>query len=393
MRILYTVGDPEFSLSDSAGYTRHILQCVRALGELGHEVRILTSCSDEGVGQQKQAFGRIKRFMPSAVLAVAKDVRRLMYDSRFETEIEEAVKDFRPDVIYDRLALFHRSAVRTGNRLGIPVILEVNALIAREMNQYYRLGLSSLASRIEKEVYRQTTAIAVVSTQLKRDLVEYGISPDVIFVNPNGVDPHEFNPAVDALAVRQRFDLEGKQVIGFLGSLAPWHGVDKLLDAAQTVCQEKPDARFLIVGSGSQSEYLQQRTRQSGIEDKVVFAGAASHDEVPRYVNAMDIATAPYPHMDRFYFSPIKIFEYMSAERAIVASRLGQIGEVIEDGVTGMLFKAGNVRELADVLIRLLDQPHLRASLGSQARRTVLAKYTWLQNAERIVEAYHRLQL
>lgn len=391
MRILYVVGDPSIRLSESGGHIRHITECVRALGNIGHEVRILTAGDEEKSGAQKKTLGRMRKFMPAWMSNVLRDAAKLSYDARFGARIEEAAADFQPDFVYNRHAIFHRSGVMTGKKMGIPTILEVNAIIVQEADRYFGVGLKSRANKCEGDALREASAIVVVSEKLKDALVEYGVPANKVYVNPNGADPEKFNPAVDASPVRKRYGLEGKVVVGFLGSMVPWHGVPNLLEAARVIGPKQPDVRFLIVGPWDEADPVVKKVKEYGLEDKVIFTGAVPLDEAPVYIRAMDIATAPYADPTQVYGSSTKFYEYMATGRATIASRLGQMADVIEDGVTGMLVKPGDSGDLTEKILYLLDRPELREEMGVKAREVCLANFTWQRNADRIIDVYRKI--
>lgn len=390
MRILYIVGDPSINLADNAGYTRHITECVHAMEELGHDVRLLMSGGEKTSGQ-KATFRKVKKFIPSFASAMLKDATRIMYDVRFRDRIERTLQEYQPDFIYNRHALFHTAGMIAGKKLGIPTILEVNARIVSEAQRYFRVGLKAIANRSERVAFAAAGAIIVVSTQLRDELIKTGVPAKKVHVNPNGVNPEQFRPSIDCSSVEKKYRLDGRLVIGFVGSLATWLGVPNLLEAAYVICQKRPDVVFLVVGWGDEYEYLRKKIKEYQIEDKFLLVGAISHEEVPVYVAAMDIATAPYSRKEHTYNSSIKLFEYMAAGKAIIVSNLGQMGEVIDDGNTGLLVETGSVADLTEKLLFLIERPELRKEMGAKAREIVLENYTWQRNAERIIALYREL--
>ncbi len=182
-------------------------------------------------------------------------------------------------------------------------------------------------------------------------------------------------------------------VAGFVGTFGPWHGVVELAKAIKEIPQSLP-LRFLFVGSGSllgEVERLLQAERENG---RVIFTGAVEHDQVPLLLDACDILVAPHvPLADGsdFFGSPTKIFEYMAMGKGIVASRLGQIGEVLSHEETALLVEPGNVNELAAALIRMTESDQLRTRLGENARAIAVQKHTWTHNARRVLQAYESL--
>ena len=127
---------------------------------------------------------------------------------------------------------------------------------------------------------------------------------------------------------------------------------------------------------------------------RVIFTGSVAHDRVPALLDACDILVAPHvPLADGsdFFGSPTKVFEYMAMGKAIVASRLGQIGEVLADQETALLVEPGNVSELAAAIVKLVESDELRARLGAKAREVAEREFTWKHNAQRVLEAYQSL--
>jgi len=152
--------------------------------------------------------------------------------------------------------------------------------------------------------------------------------------------------------------------------------------------------RFLLVGSGSLRAEVEKQLEVETKAGRVIFTGAVGHERVPRLLDACDALVAPHvPLADgsEFFGSPTKIFEYMAMGKAIVASRLGQIGEVLVDGETALLVEPGDVVELAAAMRRLIESPELRLSLGAKAREIAEREHTWTHNARRVLDAYRSL--
>ena len=120
--------------------------------------------------------------------------------------------------------------------------------------------------------------------------------------------------------------------------------------------------------------------------ERVIFAGYVPHDEIPVHLAAMDIVLAPYPRLEFFYYSPLKIFEYLAAGKAVVASRIGQIQEIIQDGINGALFEPDNFEDLQQQVFALIEKNGYRQQLGRNGRELILQKYTWHHTAKKISE-------
>src|SRR5689334_6503366 len=152
--------------------------------------------------------------------------------------------------------------------------------------------------------------------------------------------------------------------------------------------------RFLLVGSGSLHTEVEKLLESDVSAGRVIFTGAVGHERVPRLLDACDILVAPHvPLADgsEFFGSPTKIFEYMAMGKGIVASRLGQIGEVLVDGETALLVQPGDVGELKNAIGRLVEKSELRRALGARAREVAEREHTWAHNARRVLDEYQSL--
>jgi glycosyltransferase involved in cell wall biosynthesis len=236
--------------------------------------------------------------------------------------------------------------------------------------------------------------IFVVSDVERRNLEERGVAADKIVVNPNGVDVERFRPGVGGAEARSQFGIRDDEVVaGFVGTFGPWHGVEKLAEAIKLIPPDVP-VRFLLVGSGSLHVEVEKRLEAEVASGRVIFTGAVGHDRVPGLLDACDILVAPHvPLADgsEFFGSPTKIFEYMAMGKGIVASRLGQIGEVLVNGETALLVEPGDVGELRVAIMKLVEARDLRRWLGTKAREVAEREHTWTRNARRVLQAYQSL--
>jgi glycosyltransferase involved in cell wall biosynthesis len=216
-----------------------------------------------------------------------------------------------------------------------------------------------------------------------------------IIVNPNGVDVDRFRPGIGGRDVRVELGIaDDEQLVGFVGTFGPWHGV---LELAQAIALVPRDVhfKFLLVGSGKLKSEMEQTIREAGLIDRVIFTGSVAHERVPVLLDACDILVAPHvPLADGsdFFGSPTKLFEYMAMGKGIVASRLGQIGDVLSHEETALLVEPGNSNELASAIMRLAGSKEMRDRLGKNARSVAVDKFTWGHNARRVLDAYTEWQ-
>ena len=254
-----------------------------------------------------------------------------------------------------------------------PSVLEVNAPLIEEQAEHRALIDRAAAERIAATVFTTANVVAAVSDGVANYIKGYPVSENRVHVIPNGMNPQRFGGEIDPSAPAE----PGIFTIGFVGNLRPWHGLSVLLKAFELVQHRDERTRLLIVGGGDELEKLTANVATKSWRKSVELTGAVSTESIPGLLASMDVAVAPYPKLERFYFSPLKIYEYMAAGLPVVASRLGQIEQVIEHGRNGLLCAPGDASDLSHALIRLRSDPRLRAKLGSNARATVLARHTW----------------
>src|SRR5947199_7891972 len=221
---------------------------------------------------------------------------------------------------------------------------------------------------MQTRCFRAGHSLITVSEPQKQYLQAQGIAADRISCLANGVDTRRFHPDIDPEPIRTRYSLGQQPVVGFLGSLKPWHGMDFLLDAMVQLRRRQRDQRLLIVGEGPGLEHIRERVRSNALEEHVLLAGKVRHEEIPAYLAAMDLTVAPYSAEQPFYFSPLKVFESLAAGRPVVAPRLGQLNELIDHGVTGLLYDAGDLDALVESMDALLAEHACRTVMDATAR-------------------------
>jgi glycosyltransferase involved in cell wall biosynthesis len=224
---------------------------------------------------------------------------------------------------------------------------------------------------------------------LKQRLVSAGFDSTRICINPNGADPELFSPAAKAKDLKSAFGVEDAVVVGFCGTYGPWHGVEHLAHAIPRIIAETSKIRFLFVGDQRLRTEVGKIVEENGTKSYLWFAENIPHGEIPEYLSACDILVSPHVTMadgSEFFGSPIKIFEYMAMGKPIVASRVGQISEILYANVNALLVEPGDPAQLADAILRLAGDFVLRNKLGAEARQTLLSNYTWKHNARRFLD-------
>lgn len=366
MRILYS-----HRIQSRDGQSVHVEELVAAFRALGHEVRVAGPgfYAESGFGGESRRVAALRRALPGALAEAAE----LAYNLPAYRRLAAAAQQMQPELIYERYNLFYLAGAALARRRGVPYFLEVNAPLAEERTRHGGLRLRRLAARAEAAVWRSADCVLAVTEVLKGRIVAAGVDPERVRVVPNGV-------------VLERFPARpprppGPLVLGFIGFVRDWHGLDAVIRGLAA----HPDRtlRFVVVGDGPARQGLVSLAAELGVAGQVEFAGLVAHEQVPEAVAGFDIALQPRV-VD--YASPLKIFDYMAAGRAIAAPDQPNIREVLTDGATALLFDPARPEAMWQAIARLIADEGLRARLGAAAREVLERRdYTWCGNAARIV--------
>jgi len=388
-RIVYLRSSPGPG-TQAGGAASHIKGFVQAVQALGAHISLFSNDEIAGIDPAN--------FPMKIIWPVATGSSRAAFDIANNLQFTEAaireVEAQSPDFIYQRYARFSWAGVSAALRSQQPLFLEYNGSEVWVGRHWDRVDRLDLLGRYERLNLKAAARIFVVSEVERRNLLDAGVDTAKIVVNPNGVDIDRFKPQMGGHAVRSELGISSEEVlVGFVGTFGPWHGVEVL---AKAITQMPPDAalRFLLIGSGALRGQVEEILRAGGAFDRVIMKGAVSHDEVPRLLDACDVLVSPHVPLEagaEFFGSPTKLFEYMATGKGIVASRLGQIGEVLNHERTALLVEPGNVGELKEAILRLSSSKELRQSLGDAARRAAVERHTWKHNAQRVLDAYREL--
>jgi glycosyltransferase involved in cell wall biosynthesis len=316
------------------------------------------------------------------------EVRQMAYNWKVLFRSRARLRKTRPALIYHRVSAYSFTGVLLSLCYRLPLIVEVNTSEVWEASVRGGTRFPALLSLAEKVSLAYAFRVAVVSKGVRDDLVARGTPEQRIVVNPNGVDADFFTPGAPDEAIVRKYGHAGKTVVGFLGSFNRYHGVDTLAKAVRLVAGSVDEVHFLFIGDGQLRSECEERIRQDGVARYVTMVGRIPHPEVPAHLNACHILVSCHRNMDDgtpFLGSPTKLFEYMAMGKAIVASRVGQIAEVLQDEETALLVEPDDPEKLAEAIFRLARDPALREALGARAREQVVARFTWDENVDRIL--------
>ena len=371
----------------------HIREIVAALRSLGHEVEVAGLIRAES-SESPDSDARRKGSRPSPLRKIGNwlshhaprwlyELTAIGYNFYGFVDLRRRMARFKPDMIYERYALYTFCGLWAARSRGIPHILEVNAPLAVQQKELGRLTFPGLARRFECWILSNTTWTLAVTQSMKDILVGEGVRADKVRVMPNGIDADVFRPDISGDPVRSRHGLAGKRIVGFVGWFRPWHGLEMLIDLVADPMLAATPIHLMLVGDGPAAADLKRLAAERGVESRVTFAGAIGREEIPAHIAAMDVAVQPSAPR---YACPMKIIEYMGMGRCIVALDQPNIRELIEDGRTGYLFPAGSYEGLRGVLAAVLNDPDRRARAGAAAREEIFRRgLLWIENARRAV--------
>jgi glycosyltransferase involved in cell wall biosynthesis len=378
VRIAYVSADLGVPIFGRKGCSIHVHEVVSALKNRGADVEVFSANASgtPAMGLDDLRVHSLPR-PPKGDLA-AREQAALAANAELRAAL---ARELPYDLVYERYSLWSFAAMDYARAANTPALLEVNAPLIEEQAEHRGLVDRAGAQRVAEQVFGAATGILAVSEEVAAYVAQFPGTRNKIHVVPNGVSPSRFSPGLAATLPRPA----GAFTVGFVGTLKPWHGLSILVEAFARLRRRHPEARLLIVGDGPERDRLAADLAAAGLTEAVHWAGAVDASAVPGWLASMDVGVAPYPPLAHFYFSPLKVYEYMAAGLPVVASRIGQLKSLIEEGRNGLLVTPGDAAGLAAALERLQSDPELRARLGQAARSTVLEQYTWDAVAQRVL--------
>ena len=327
---------------------------------------------------QKANNSGLKRWIPPLIWETARDADLIRRDSQLTSELDAYVREVRPDVIYERNHMAMLSGVRVARKHGIHHVLEVNSPHVEERIVLSgRSLLNGVASRRDRKALRLTDHVITVSRTLGEAIGLPALNANWS-VAPNAIRPGQENLSSLKLTRASVGLPEEAFVVGFVGSIFPWHGVDLIVDAVCALRDEGHNVAALIVGDGQIANDLKARATTRRASDSFVWTGTVEHRDTWAYARLADCLVLPRSHT---YGSPIKIFEYALAQRPVIAPNNGPVSEVMEDGVHGLLIDSA-VPQLIHSMIRLLEDGDYANRLSEAWFRRVMGHHTWQHNAK-----------
>ncbi|HEV2975263.1 MAG TPA: glycosyltransferase family 4 protein [Solirubrobacteraceae bacterium] len=367
------------------GAATHTAGVVNGLADSGREVTVFAPERPEGVRGAR---------------CVAVPVRRVLQLEHWLTlightpDLVRAASSVPADLVYQRYALGSAAGLELARRLNVPLVLEFNGSEIWAERHWGGGGvrLARTLAALERRNLLDASLIVVVSQPIKDQLTQQGIEPERVLVNPNGVDVRALaaaraRPPADW---RVRANLPQAPTVGFVGTFGLWHGAHLLPELIERVAERRDDARWLLIGDGPLHGEVAAEIERRRLSGRVRLTGIVPHPRAVELLACCEVCVSPHvpnPDGSAFFGSPTKLFEYMGLARAIVASDLEQIGEVLEHRRTALLTPPGDVEAAARAAAELLADEPLRARLGRGALSKAVEKYSWDAHVARILRA------
>ena len=395
MRILHIL---DHSIPLHSGYTFRTAAILREQRALGWETFHLTSPKQGETTAMVEEIEGLRFHRTAVPTPASSGIAELRQIRAVQARIEQLAAELRPDILHAHSPVLNAiPAIRAGRKLGIPVVYEIRAFWEDAAVDHGTTTEGSLRYRATKALetwaIKRADHVFTICEGLRADIVGRGIPAAKVTVIPNAVDIESFQLSGDAdPALREQLGLAGTTVVGFVGSFYAYEGLDLLLEAFPALLQKRPELRLLLVGGGPQDENLKAQALRLGVADKVVFTGRVPHKDVSRYYDQIDLLAYPRHSMRLTELvTPLKPLEAMAQGRLFVASDVGGHKELIRDGETGRLFKAGSAEALAAAIDDLLAHRERWPAMRAAGRQFVEDVRNWTNSVANYKPVYRRL--
>lgn len=382
MKILY-----HHRTASRDGQLTHIEEMIRGLRANGH----LVCESAPAIGDHNPSggsagwVGRLKTLLPRPLYELAE----LAYSLVAYRRLLQKAREFGPDGIYERYNLYLLAGVWAKKRLGLPLVLEVNAPMVVERREYGGLSLPWLADWAEAYVWRNADVILPVTQVLADYMVGKGVARSRIRVIPNAINETHYAALPSADVAKAELGLSGRVVVGFTGFVREWDRLDRIVRWL-ALRATSLNVHLLVIGDGPARAEVEQCAKDLGVANRLSFTGAVSRERVPALSMAFDIAlqTALVP-----YASPLCLFEYLALSKAIVAPDQPNHHEILEQGVNALLYDPQDPAGIERALDQLAADPVLRNRVAEAAGQVISDKrLTWRQHADKVVGLFAGLE-
>lgn len=379
LKILY-----HHRIASKDGQYVHVEEIINALKKENQQVILVAPkvAENSDFGSDGGFVDALKAKLPQFVY----ELLEFIYAFYAFIKLSIAIYKYKPDVIYERYNLFLPAGIWASKLFSLPILLEVNAPLYQERKKYNGISLDWLAKWSQHYCWKNADKVLPVTQVLANYIREIGVSEDKIQVIANGINEEKF--LAPTQKPKQLPDLSDKTVIGFVGFVRDWHGLDRVLDIMAKL--NDPSLFFLIIGDGPAVESLKAQAEALNLSQQIYISGIIQREHMPDWLAQVDVALQPDVVA---YASPLKMLEYLALGKAIIAPNTANIRELLVDEHNALLFNTDSTPTFSDCLARMLKDKHLSHQLAEQAAQTIAQKQlTWLANARSIITLFKKLK-
>ena len=386
MKILFYSPHPTLYFDAPTGYGSHMRGMVNGFREEGHTVEILVlgnkPQSADSSTQTNSFKSTLKKLLPKILWRTLKEIQQIRFDKHAAQELQQAVQSFNPDIVYERSAWMSNGSVEVLKSFNIKHIVEINAPFEEEVEEFEKASsfIAHVGKKKLKNLLQSAELVAPITTSLEKYLIEnYDVDKKKCLVVANAIDQREIqitNSRVEE--IRNSFNLTTKKVIGFVGSIFPYHGVDRLINGVSIL--KNTDSVILIVGDGYLIPELKKLASELGISSRVHFTGSVTKEDIYNYISAMDIVTLPNTE---WYCSPVKLFEYGALGKRIIAVNEAGVADIMSNE-DGELFE-NNDNAFQEALIKAVSDFDIMEEKAKGFQQKIVKHHTWKSNAAAIL--------
>lgn len=366
----------------------HLLGIADGLRENGHSVSIVSPPGVHVTSQvptasaakpRSRLYSLISKYAPEIVFELLELLNNFFAGRLLEWNKSE----FGCEILYERFALLNFIGMRKAKKWGVKFVVEVNYTTNSPLDIRKRTWLlSGLARLMERWTYERADLLLPVSSTLANELEEMGYPREKILISPNATFPDKFIPGKQNEVLKEQLGLSSSVVIGYVGGFAPWHGLDILIEASTLLKMSNVSIGLLLIGDGPEMEKIRGLKEKYSDRLMIALPGRKSHNELTDFLNLADVLVMPNSND---YGSPMKIFEYMSFGKPVLAPDYPPLRDVVNDGEDGLLFAPGCPESLAKAIEKIMTNKDLSKRLGDNARKQIVTKHNWGKRAEEII--------
>ncbi|UCH89385.1 MAG: glycosyltransferase family 4 protein [Thermoplasmata archaeon] len=386
------------TLCSRSGDAIHVRELAEQLAKLGHKIflvgRDLEYATRYIYDDYRKSLDNLHSNKNIEIILMRSKAKLAFSINRDYQALKQSIRILRTnkiDLIYSRSFNAYLEGFLM-NLFQVPLVLEINGLELDEREallgkrNYYRKEISKTSSI---QFFQYPSKIITITDKLKRSLIDdFDVNPKKLYIVPNGVNEMLFRPDPSQNeALRQQLDIpKDSPVICFVGAFDPWHGLEGLVSSAKVVVEQEPTVKYLMVGDGYLKDEIERTVRNYGLETNFKFTGRVPYIEVPKLINISNICVVPYPKKNAFLvdWAPLKLYEYMSCGKSVIATDVGNVARVVRKSGSGVLVKPDDPEDLARGTLELIKDVPRQKKLGARGRNYVISNCTWKQTAEKV---------